>query len=583
MPRAKRRNGEAAPRPHSTAPRASDCGPPCSLAHQPCIYRESFDNSFDLLCLLDGRGQVLQANRTALNQRNLKASQVQDLPIWLTPWWDISLDAQTRLKAAVREAAKGRLVRYEVDLLGRDGGTCTYDVAIKLLAGKSSDGKHLLCAARDISERKRIERALVKAREDSEIRGQSRTADLSAANEQLKQEISHRHQTEQALRDSEAQIQAMLHTAADAILTISERGIVTSFNPAAENMFGYRAEEVIGRNVKMLMPEPYFSEHDRYLQSYLRSGKAKIIGIGREVLGRRKDGYTFPLDLAVSEVRANSEPRAAEQRTFTGIARDITERKRLEREILEISDQEQLRIGQDLHDGLGQQLTGVAFMVKVLAEDLAAENSSLAESAKKIARLVQDAIARTRDLAHGLSPVGLETRELAPALSELARSTHEIVGVPCAFICNRPVAPDETAANVHLYRIAQESVNNAIKHGKAKNISIQLSIADGKGLLVIADDGIGLRRRTRARHGMGMRIMAYRATMIGASLMIQPGPASSGTIVTCTFALISRGKRDRSNGNQKAPSTSPRATQSKGPAGRRPSDRSSGRGSAHQS
>jgi len=135
-------------------------------------------------------------------------------------------------------------------------------------------------------------------------------------------DITERQRSEQALRESEARLRAIVDAAVDGIITIDERGTIGTFNPAAVRIFGYTPEEVFGKNVKMLMPPPYYEEHDQYLQNYLSSGVKKIIGIGREVVGRRKNGATFPMDLAVSEVRLGS------RRLFTGIVRDISERKR---------------------------------------------------------------------------------------------------------------------------------------------------------------------------------------------------------------------------------------------------------------
>jgi PAS domain S-box-containing protein len=127
-----------------------------------------------------------------------------------------------------------------------------------------------------------------------------------------------------ALHDSEERLRAILQTAVEGIITIDERGVVESMNPAAQKLFGYRAEEVVGRNISMLMPSPYREAHDGYMAQYLATGQARIIGIGREVIGQRKDGSLFPMDLAVSEVRL------AKQRLFTGFVRDISERKKAE-------------------------------------------------------------------------------------------------------------------------------------------------------------------------------------------------------------------------------------------------------------
>jgi PAS domain S-box-containing protein len=134
-----------------------------------------------------------------------------------------------------------------------------------------------------------------------------------------------------ALHDSEERLRAILRTAVEGILTIDEHGMVETMNPAAERIFGWRAAEVIGRNVSLLMPSPYREEHDRYMSDYIRTGKAKIIGIGREVIGLKKDGTTFPMDLAVSEVRL------ANRRLFAGFIRDISERRQAEERMAELA------------------------------------------------------------------------------------------------------------------------------------------------------------------------------------------------------------------------------------------------------
>ena len=178
-----------------------------------------------------------------------------------------------------------------------------------------------------------------------------------------------RRQAASDLRDSAERLRAILETAVEGIITIDERGIIESFNLAAERIFGYKANEVIGRNVSVLMPSPHREQHDTYLGNYLRTGHAKIIGIGREIVARRKNGTVFPMDLSVSEVQL------ADRRLFTGFIRDITGRKRLEKEILEISEREQRRIGQDLHDGLCQHLAGIELMSQVLEQKLACGRS----------------------------------------------------------------------------------------------------------------------------------------------------------------------------------------------------------------
>jgi len=332
-----------------------------------------------------------------------------------------------------------------------------------------------------------------------------------------------------ALRDSEERLRAILETAVEGIITIDERGSIESFNPAAEKIFGYTAREAVGQNVKLLMPEPFRHEHDGYLENYHQTGRAKIIGIGREVMGRRKDGEIFPMDLSVSEVRL------AERRMFTGFVRDITERKRLEKEIIEISNREQQRIGQDLHDGLCQELAGIELMCQVLEQKLAAKSKAESKQVGEIAQHIRDAISHTRQLARGLSPVELEANGFMSALHELAANVQKLFRVECRIECPKPVLIRNNVFATHLYRIVQEAINNAVKHGRAKNIFISLKPAGDRFALTVTDDGAGFSDETKKSGGMGLHIMKYRASVLDAALEVRSNIDGLGTSVICVF------------------------------------------------
>ncbi|MDH5656208.1 MAG: diguanylate cyclase [Spirochaetia bacterium] len=182
------------------------------------------------------------------------------------------------------------------------------------------------------------------------LKGDDELSDLSKSVNSLFADIS---TGEYLLKENEERLSSIINTILDGIIVINKKGIIISFNPAAENLFGYRSEEVTGKNVKILMPEPYSSSHDDYLNHYLETGEKKVIGIGREVTGLRKDGSTFPMDLAISEMHLWDDVY------FTGIVRDITERKLLS-EKLEKSNQDLLRSNQKLKEiAITDGLTGL--------------------------------------------------------------------------------------------------------------------------------------------------------------------------------------------------------------------------------
>ncbi len=227
----------------------------------------------------------------------------------------------------------------------------------------------------------------------------------------------------------------------------------------------------------------------------------------------------------------------------------VIERKRLEKEILEASEREQRRIGQDLHDGLSQHLTGVAFLSKGLAHKLDTKSKTEAAEASKIAHLVNQAIVQTRDLARGLYPVNLEATGLVAVLHELADQVATIFKISCRFQWDDSILVRDNSKATHLYYIAREAVNNAIKHGKAQAVVIGLARVKERVTLTVKDDGIGLPEKLERTKGMGLHTMNYRARVIGASLAVHRDPAG-GTMVACSFKAdqVERKGRGRHGG-----------------------------------
>jgi signal transduction histidine kinase len=221
------------------------------------------------------------------------------------------------------------------------------------------------------------------------------------------------------------------------------------------------------------------------------------------------------------------------------LTQEMAERARLEKELLEVSEREQRRIGHDLHDSLCQHLTGTALAGQVLGEKLAAKSLPEAADANRVVALVEDGINLARNLARGISPIEMEAEGLMDAFREFAAHITAISKVTCVFDCPAPVLVNNATAATHLYRIAQEAVSNAIRHGKARHIGISLFERGGLLNLAIEDDGIGLPDAWQKGPGLGTRIMAHRAAMIGATLSVEPNP-TGGTLVRCSFPAARR-------------------------------------------
>jgi signal transduction histidine kinase len=234
------------------------------------------------------------------------------------------------------------------------------------------------------------------------------------------------------------------------------------------------------------------------------------------------------------------------QRT-TALTQEMAERERLEKEILEVSEREQRRIGHDLHDNLCQHLTGTALAGQVLQEKLAARSLPEAKDANRIVELVEDGITLTRNLARGIYPVEMEGGGLVAAFQELTANITKTSKVTCVFEYDSPVLIHDAATATHLYRIAQEAVSNAIRHGKAGRIGIALGNRDGRVILIVEDDGTGLPDNWQKGQGLGTRIMAHRAAMMNASFSIEPNP-TGGTLVECSLPAPATTDKDGPHG-----------------------------------
>ena len=234
------------------------------------------------------------------------------------------------------------------------------------------------------------------------------------------------------------------------------------------------------------------------------------------------------------EINARMIVQHGKQIEVEGIGRDITERKRLEKEILEISNKEQQRIGHDLHDGVCQQMAAIAFRTHSLARRLQAQVPAESAEAECIGELISESLNQTRGVARGLFPVRLEENGLVSALEELAATTGNRFNLHCTFACEgTPPAIDNSVA-LHVYYIAQEAVLNAARHSQAKQIAIRLVRSNDRLLLVVQDDGLGFQPAETHQAGMGIAIMGYRARVIGATLDLKAKPGN-GTELSCRF------------------------------------------------
>ena len=439
----------------------------------------------DFVLVLDRELRVLFANR-GVGTRT--AEQLEGLHV--TEFFRPRIHA-TALAAMQRVLRNGELDGYATEIDGVDGQTRHFDVRVSAV------------------------------RRGAQITGV--TLNATDTTGQIR--------AERAIATQARMIESML----EGVAVVNETGVIEISNPAFDTMFGYGRGQLIGREMNRLAGWP-FEQRDPWQSR--RASTAPAVSTASIILefdGRRRDGSHF------SAAGVLSRFEVAGSNHSLVVLQDVSERKQLERAILQAVNREQYRIGNDLHDGLGQELTGIALMLRGLAGRLTSEHPPILPEIEGITRLVSNAIESTRALARGLSPVNLERGGLQDALEGLAMHATDLYGVPTVF--THRVQPGRTLnpelAN-HLYRIAQEAVHNAVRHGNARSIRLHLHCARANVRLTITDDGVGLPADAVDAPGMGLKIMRYRARILGGEVSFEAAQPQ-GTRVTCECPIEAPG------------------------------------------
>jgi PAS domain S-box-containing protein len=532
---------------------------PDDIARHECVYRDhaADDNG---LCQSEFRIKLPNGEYRWLLDRARVVERAADGQPLKVVGISVDIDAQKRLQAALREGE----ARLETAIGGSDLGLWDWAVggdALRWLSDwplrkgiketpQPSTYPELLASTHP-EDRERLDadvRAIIAGGRDAvemdyrlqslqgkwlwiQVRAKVVERDRSGRAQRIVGaciDVDARRRAEEMLRTQAT----ILETMREGIVLIDPAGRIELSNPAFDRMVGYAAGALAGSSIGTLLSGGQAGRPHRIIER-LVEGLRNQTGT-HDILFRRRNGTEFTGEVVTAAIALPSGKR------WLAVVQDVSERKCLEQEVLDIANRERRRFGHELHDGLCQELTGVALMLRSMATHLQRNLLPTHSQIEDLIALVTGAIDSARAMAHGLSPVTLDRGGLVSALRALAHHARESYGIAIRLRAKVPpgLSIDEATAS-HLYRIAQEAINNAVKHGHARAITVALEAHDDKVQLSVSDDGIGLPAGAVHGAGMGLKIMAYRARMMSGVVDVAPR-RGGGTRVQCVCPTPSR-------------------------------------------
>jgi hypothetical protein len=461
-------------------------------------YRRLFETSQEAIVITTPGGTILDANPAACALNGYAREEL------------IGMDASTFYSREAREELVRRLQEYgqvqghEVRMRRKDGVEIICQVSATVWRDAEGEVEAIQSFARDVTEERRAR---------------------------------------QALEESEAKFRTLAEQALVGIAVVQD-GVVQYANPAYAEVFGFAPGEIVGRS-----PRDYIETEDwvRRVEPQLeRLLAGKIDAFRHTSRARTKTGDRIYIEGQGGRITYEGRP------ALLGMVRDITAQRRLQREVVAVSDEERRRIGQDLHDMLASQLAGTAMMTSALADKIGRGEPITSEELRKVAKLINEAGQQARALSHSLMPLEVQGEGLTDGLHHLAKRQETMTpDVTCSFEAGASLPALSSEIASHLYRIASEAVNNALKHADPDAIAIRLAVKDESGTdegdtyadgsderleLVVQDDGVGIPADTKPTSGLGLHMMQYRSELIGATLEIDRAE-TGGTLVRCQLPL----------------------------------------------